>query len=196
MIVRLAAPSHCVRLTSNVRGQVVAHPALKASVTAVLLFVSTSAPATGTLCTMSEEIVFSCPISGGKTVSVCASSLNDEKARIAYRFGTLKDVELELVNDASRRGDAVEYNEAVGARGYDLFVRFRSGDYGYVVQQRWDGCPRSADEHCKGSSFFAGVTVYKAGRRLNRHECEGARRSLNLDPLKRLNVPTSGSWPK
>ena len=164
--------------------------------TAVLLVLSTSAFSKDTLCSPSENVVFSCPVERGKTISVCASPDNKNGARIIYRFGTSNKVDLELTADTSLETTVVEYNHELSAREYNTFVRFKSGEYAYTVQQRWDGCPSSPDELCKEDSFFAGVTVYKSGKRVTRRECSGSRSSLQFELLNRFHIPVSNQWPE
>lgn len=152
----------------------------------VLLVLSTSAFPNDTLCGSSEGVVFSCPVQRGKIISVCTSSSSQKEAKIAYRFGTSKKIDLDITADSSPETTAVEYNHELLARAYNTFVRFKSGEYAYTVQQQWDGA----------DSFFAGVKVYEAGKLIARRECNGARTSLDFRLLQQSRIPVSNHWPE
>jgi hypothetical protein len=48
-----------------------------------------------TLCALGEDVYFSCPLFGGKVVSVCASGNNDPKSGyVQYRYGLVDNIEL------------------------------------------------------------------------------------------------------
>ena len=58
----------------------------------ILLVLSASAFPNDTLCSSSESVVFSCPVELGKTISVCAYSPEQKEGKIAYRFGSTKEL--------------------------------------------------------------------------------------------------------
>lgn len=175
-------------------------PSAFASIVAVFLVVllaGNAAVADDTLCHQSEEIVFSCPVAQGKTVSVCALSDSNVGNKITYRFGELSKADIQITADLSGQQSIVEYNQETLARAYDIFVRFKFEKYAHVVQQRWNGCPTDPEDSCGGEdSFFAGVLVYESGKKIARRECSGPRKSLDYNILNRLRVPTSERWPK
>ncbi len=163
---------------------------------ALLLVFSTPAfPSEKTLCSSSEEVVFSCQLQRGKTVSVCASPSNQGCAKIAYRFGTTKKIELELTADTSQESPPIEYNGTMGSRASEYFVRFRSGEYTYTVQTQWDGCPWPGQTHCKKYSDFAGLLVYKSEKLITLRACTSPGTAINTELLSRLRVPVSDKWP-
>jgi hypothetical protein len=155
-------------------------------IAAVLLVLSGPAFPNDKLCGLSESVVFSCPVERGKTISVCASSSSQKEWKIAYRFGTSNKIDLALITGTSPEATTVEYNHELLARAYNTFVRFKSGEYAYAVQQQWDGA----------DSFFAGVKVYRVGKLVARLECIGARTSLNFELLQQSRIPVSGYWPE
>ena len=167
---------------------------------ALLLVLSTPAFPSETLCSSSEEVVFSCQIQRGKTVSVCASSSNQRTAIIAYRFGTAKKIELELTADTSHESPSIEHNGTMGTRAFEYFVRFKSGEYTYTVLTRWDGCPWPGQTHCKKYSDFAGLLVYKSEKLIARRACTpsagGGGTGIGTEQLSRWQVPVSEKWPE
>jgi len=171
---------------------------------AFLLVLSTPAFPSETLCSSSEEVVFSCQVQRGKTISVCASPSNQGGAKIAYRFGTTKKIELELTADTSQESPPIEYNSTLGTRASESFVRFRSGEYMYTVQNYWDGCPwvGQLPKDCKKYSDFAGLLVYKSEKLITRRACTspgtGTRHQsgINTEVMSRLRVPVSEKWPE
>ena len=164
-----------------------------------LLALSTSAFPSETLCSPSEEIVFSCRDQRGKTISVCASPSNHGGAKIAYRFGLAKKIELEIVADTSQKLLPVEHNSTLGSRASESFVRFRSGEYTYTVQNYWDGCPWPGQTHCKKYSMFTGVLVAKSDKLVARRVCSSnsdENSAIKIELLSRLRVPVSEKWPE
>ena len=164
-------------------------------VVASLLVLSTPAFPRETLCSSSEEVVFSCQVQRGRTISVCASPSNQGGAKIAYRFGTAKKIELELAADTSQESPPIEYNGTRGSRASEYFVRFRSGEYTYTVQTQWDGCPWLGQTHCKKYSDFAGVLVAKSEKLITLQACTSPGTAINTELLSRLRVPVSNKWP-
>jgi hypothetical protein len=161
-----------------------------------LLLLSTPAFPAESLCGSSEEIVFSCQLQNGKSVSVCASSRAPTSPAIAYRFGSSEKLELEIVAEMSRKSPPVEYNALNGARGYDHFVRFASGAFTYAVVERWDGCPMPGQTRCSKNSFFDGVVVTKATKLIARYSCKRISIGFQGEVLAQLGVPVSETWPE
>lgn len=122
-------------------------------------------------CTAAETIVFACR-TGAKRVSVCASkSSSPDEGYLQYRFGDPEsDAPLEMVLPPGRlppryaaRGENVPF-----AGGGGSWLRFRNGDYGYVVYSgigRWgpDGEPMEKD----------GIQVERQGRVVANLPCSG-----------------------
>src|ERR1700683_2916905 len=95
---------------------------------------STAANAASTLCLANEDTIFSCR-AGKKVISVCASKdLTAEHGYLQYRFGAPAKVELTIPGD--QPGPP---NTSAGSRtlvfsgGGGAYLRFKSGDYDYVV---------------------------------------------------------------
>jgi hypothetical protein len=87
-----------------------------------------------TLCSPAEETVFACSVAGGRMLSVCATPQAGGGAELVYRFGTLKKPELSIRALTTRGAGVIDGWQTEGARGGDAAVRFRNGDYVYVVQ--------------------------------------------------------------
>jgi hypothetical protein len=168
------------------------------SVLTQTLFLVLSAPAysNSSLCKTAEEVVFSCQVENGKSVSVCATRFSPEGANIAYRFGSENGIELELVADTSRKSPPIEHNWASGTRAYSYFVRFYSGEFSYTIQNHWDGCPGPGETRCKKYSDFTGVLVSRSEKLLARHTCKPNSIGIDSELLDELNVPISEKWPQ
>jgi hypothetical protein len=89
-----------------------------------------------TLCTSQENIYFSCPLDGGKIVSVCASG-NDKPSTgyVQYRYGTPEKVELIYPRkEVSPMGRFFVVNASEGSVNKDI-IKFKNGKYTYIVAQ-------------------------------------------------------------
>lgn len=89
-----------------------------------------------TLCTSQENIYFSCPLDGGKIVSVCAHG-NDEPSSgyVQYRYGTPEKVELIYPQkEVSPKGRFFVVNASEGSVNKDI-IKFKNGKYTYIVAQ-------------------------------------------------------------
>lgn len=163
---------------------------------AFLLVLSTPAFPGDTLCGAAEEVVFSCQVQRGKTVSVCASSRNQRTAIISYRFGSAKKIELELTADTSQASPPIEHNGTMGTRAYQHFVRFKSGEHTYTAESYWDGCPMPGGIRCKKHSDFTGILVAKSDKILARIACTSPGIGPDTDLLSQFGVPVSEQWPE
>jgi hypothetical protein len=95
----------------------------------------------GSLCSMSEKVIFSCAVkTGGKTVSLCASKdVTADRGYIQYRFGRPAKIELEY--PASKEGSQKQFRYSHYFRAQvDLTeVSFSSGDFNYTVFDSYNG---------------------------------------------------------
>jgi hypothetical protein len=160
-----------------------------------LVVLATSARAENSLCSASEQALFSCKTSGGRSISICAVSSAPGRSQLSYRFGTIRKLELQLSADTGASPVVVEGNQSQGARGYDHFIRFRSGDYSYTVRDYWGGCPGPGQARCPRESSFAGVLVAKSGRIIGKNRCMESISGMAPDALSKLSVPVSEDWP-
>lgn len=122
-----------------------------------------SATHSGTFCTAAEDVVFSCPTSDGKLVSVCASKgAGRGRGTLQYRSGkpgSRQGLERVLPNTAMiPRIAATGENEPFSGGG-GSWLRFRDGIYSYVVYSgigRWgpNGEPREKQ----------GVVIERSGK--------------------------------
>ncbi|WP_123515731.1 hypothetical protein [Pseudomonas frederiksbergensis] len=93
-----------------------------------------------TLCDSSEDIYFSCPLVGGKTVSICASG-NDKPASgyVQYRYGVPGKVELIFPQKKDPpKGRFFIVNASEGSVNMDI-IKFKTGRYTYLVAQAFVG---------------------------------------------------------
>lgn len=105
--------------------------------------------ASATQCVQGETHLYSCPMGGGRTVSVCVGN-----RQVSYRYGPQGDPEIDLTVPAGRPG--------LWAGGQSQpHLRFRSGAYDYVVYsgRQPDGVERS------------GVLVLRGGDEIRRLAC-------------------------
>ena len=105
--------------------------------------------ASATQCVQGESHLYSCPMGGGRTVSVCVGN-----RQVSYRYGPQGDAEIDLPVAAGRPG--------LWAGGQSQpRLRFRSGPYDYVVYsgREPDGVERS------------GVLVLRDGDEIRRLVC-------------------------
>jgi hypothetical protein len=125
----------------------------------LLLAAASCVAAADTLCTPSEQVVFSCRIGkAGKLVSLCASpGLSRDQGALAYRFGRPGRVELQFpaadVQDGAGRFRYAHYFRSQVDR---TEITFRSGHVRYAVFSYQD-----ADET---PSRKEGVRVSQPGR--------------------------------
>lgn len=113
----------------------------------LLLFVPL-AGLSDTLCDRDETAVFSCEI-GNKSLSVCLQGKNS----LAYRYGQEDAIELEL--------SSAVFSSAMCSGGAISRLRFRNGDYDYIVYDRL----------CRGGVDEAGLHVLKNGHLLADKSC-------------------------
>lgn len=100
---------------------------------------STAAP---TLCTPTEEVVFSCPLQRtAKVVSVCASPrllASPSKGHLVYRFGKLGAVELEFPKDKAGSLAKFVHSHYFRAQTDRTQLRFTSGDFTYELFDEYE----------------------------------------------------------
>lgn len=94
------------------------------------------------LCSASEKKYFSCPVSHGRTVSVCGSRDPQGRALLQYRVGVPgSNPELMFPDQPSPPAGKFEFVESGSAKSSLLNLRFRSGTTSYVVYRYsgvWD----------------------------------------------------------
>jgi len=100
---------------------------------AILSALSASA-APPTLCLANEVNVFSCG-AGKKVISVCASKdAAADRGYLQYRFGTPKSVELAVpAGKSTPPAKSALAGNLVFSGGGGAYLRFRNGDYEYIV---------------------------------------------------------------
>lgn len=122
---------------------------------------TSQANSTGNLCGSGEKVLFSCGY-GQKIASVCAVG----DATI-YRFGQRSAVELEIKSNGH---DNLAYKSTVvgqGQGGQQNSIRFRRGDYSYIVSAGESGSLSDSP----GTSLDA-ISVMKGHKDVASHECK------------------------
>lgn len=141
------------------------------------------------LCRTVEETVFACTITGSRLLSVCATPQAAGGAELVYRYGTLKIIELSIAALTTRGAGVIDGWQTEGARGGDAAVRFRNGEYSYVVQDLWTG-PSPGDTGCpRGGCSFVGVRVQKGAKVVSEKRCVAPVQTFKSGALARLGVP-------
>jgi hypothetical protein len=90
----------------------------------------------GTLCSDDEDIYFSCPLQGGKTVSICARGNSKPTAgSIQYRYDIPGKIELVYPKTAlPPKGKFFVVDASEGSVNLNI-IKFKSGVYTYLVNQ-------------------------------------------------------------
>ncbi|WNZ84223.1 hypothetical protein [Pseudomonas sp. P108] len=90
----------------------------------------------GTLCSAEEDIYFSCPLTGGKTVSVCAQGNNKPTAGyVQYRYGVPGKIEmLYPQKNVPPKGKFFVVDASEGSVNLNN-IKFKKGPYTYLVNQ-------------------------------------------------------------
>jgi len=86
------------------------------------------------LCSPSEKDYFSCPVSRGRTISVCGAHDGAGRALVQYRVGVVgTPPEFVYPGQPSPASGAFEFVESGSAKSSLLNLRFESGGTTYVV---------------------------------------------------------------
>ncbi|WP_460369293.1 hypothetical protein ACOYXF_25465 [Pseudomonas sp. Tul1A2] len=90
----------------------------------------------GTLCSDDEDIYFSCPLQGGKTVSICARGNSKPTAgSVQYRYGVPGKIEMSYPKTAlPPKGKFFVVDASEGSVNLNI-IKFKSGVYTYLVNQ-------------------------------------------------------------
>jgi hypothetical protein len=128
----------------------------------------------GTLCSDDEDIYFSCPLEGGKTVSVCARGNNKPTAGfVQYRYGVPSKIEMVYPKTAlPPKGKFFVVNASEGSVNLNI-IKFKNGAYTYLVNQ----------------AFLSYLTVLKDDKAVFRQYCgEGGNAYINRAALQGLET--------
>lgn len=138
------------------------------------------APGQASFCTAGEDVVFACRM-GAKLVSVCAAQGSTAATSyVQYRFGradSVEPLELQLPDARIVAAQAATGGNVPFAGGGAAWMRFRRGDYAYVVYSgigRWG--PQGETEE------RAGVVVERGGRQIAALRCDDDRAAGELGP--------------
>lgn len=110
----------------------------------------------GTLCSDDEDIYFSCPLEGGKTVSVCArENSKPTTGSVQYRYGVPGNIEMVYPKNAMPpKGKFFVVDASEGSVNLNI-IKFKSGAYTYLVSQ----------------AFVSFLTVLKEDKVVFRQSC-------------------------
>lgn len=141
------------------------------AVTFVFLLFCGVAFAADSHCLPEEETVFSCA-AGNKVISICASKdISTTSGYMQYRFGALNAVEItipETKEHPKKNVEAGTFSTANGGRtGH---IRFKKGEYGYVVYWAEVRGEYSADG-TRGWEYYQGVVVEYKGKKIANIKC-------------------------
>lgn len=115
-----------------------------------------------TLCRLDERTFFSCKIKE-KTLSICASPLDQPFEALEYRYGASSKIEMTYVATRENKNRFYAYVDPVSPGALVSQVWFDSGSFRYLVSQCVGGnCPK------KG-----GLIVYKNNKPIRSAACEG-----------------------
>ena len=123
-----------------------------------------------TLCSVQEDIYFSCPLPGGKIVSICALGNNSPNSGyVQYRYGVPEKTELLYPQSKDPpKGRFYVVNASEGGVSLNI-IKFYNGKYTYLVSQAY-------------RSF---LTVLKNGELVTRKSCDrGGYSFINRKALK------------
>lgn len=126
----------------------------------------------GTLCSGDEDIYFSCPLEGGKTVSVCARGNSKPTAgAVQYRYGVPGNIEMVYPKSAlPPKGKFFVVDASEGSVNLNI-IKFKSGAYTYLVSQ----------------AFVSFLTVLKEDKVVFRQRCDsGSYSFINRAALQGL----------
>lgn len=125
-------------------------------------------------CKPGEEAVLSCPVGGGKVLSLCATGANGpaDGLKMQYRFGKPGAVELSYPDRMAPAKGRFFLSTTPFSGGGEERIRFRSGSYDYVVFQRtlagaWN------DDGTRDHYQDEGVAVERDGKVVGKQICAG-----------------------
>jgi hypothetical protein len=149
---------------------------MKHALIAMFCTLSASAYAVPTLCLSDEQAIFSCHTATKKIISVCASKeLAPDHGYLQYRFGTPDKIEVSVPADRSiSPANSALSGTLVFSGGGGDYLRFKAGDYDYVVYTAIG----------KGWGEKDGVAIEKNGKRLSHVSCKD-------EPVSNLGVDFS-----
>jgi hypothetical protein len=128
--------------------------------------------------TPAPQTLFACT-AGGKRVAV---TLSDD--RLTYRFGPPGRPELSLTGDPQ---GGVFYHRTMYSRGEDQTLRFVSGQWNYILFNRWQAPQQLSSERIEPEYNVSGVLVMKDGKLVRRINCNKGSGNLTEWPVfKRL----------
>ena len=128
--------------------------------------------ANDTLCLPEEDTVFSCA-AGNKVISVCASKdISTTSGYMQYRFGAINHVEITIPETKEHPKKNVEAGTFFTANGGRTgHIRFKKGEYGYVVYWAEVRGEYSADG-TRGWEYYQGVVVEYKGKKIANIKCQ------------------------
>jgi hypothetical protein len=137
--------------------------------------------------TPAPQTVFICR-AGGKRIAV---TLRGD--RLIYSFGSLGRPEINLTG--SPQG-GVFYHRTMYSRGEDQTLRFVSGQWNYVLFNRWQAPQQLSGERIEPEYNVSGVLVMKDGKLVRRIDCNKGSGNLTEWPIfKQLKLDEENVTP-
>lgn len=137
--------------------------------------------------TPAPQTVFTCR-AGGKRIAV---TLRGD--RLIYSFGSLGRPEINLTG--SPQG-GVFYHRTMYSRGEDQTLRFVSGQWNYILFNRWQAPQQLSGERIEPEYNVSGVLVMKDGKLVRRIDCNKGSGNLTEWPIfKQLKLDEENVTP-
>lgn len=113
----------------------------------------------GTLCSLSERVIFSCPVKRpAKIVSLCASrNLSNDTGYLQYRFGLPEKIELEYPKDRTGTQSKFQYSHYFRAQVDLTEISFTNEGFEYQITDDYNGEEKPAQS-------IQGISVTAPGK--------------------------------
>jgi hypothetical protein len=146
----------------------------------VLTSVMAQKPTVVSHCKANEEVIFSCTTTKAKVISLCSSSLlTPDSGYLQYRFGPANKPELVYPATNEHPKKLFQSGTQMYSGGGSAFLKFKKGDYTYVV---FDGIGRGWEKE--------GVVIKKSGKQIAYLPCKGAWQSeIGPDLFEKVKIP-------
>lgn len=144
----------------------------------------TAAPKAPSHCSAQEKIIFSCPTSRTKVVSVCSSpSLTATSGTLQYRFGVVgPKPEFMFPQSQEHPKKYFQSGTLMYSGGGGAYLEFSSNDFKYVI---FTGSGKGWEKE--------GVVVSKAGKQVAFLRCQSPSVSeLGPDFFEHAGIPSAG----
>lgn len=134
-----------IAVTTNGKNNLLSFTKLTSANPAMTFSIKNSSPPSTTLCAEGEQIIFSCALEGsGKFASLCGSKkLTRDEGYLQYRFGRLRNVELEFPKDRKNSRQKFAYEHYFRSQFDETEISFENGGYLYTLFDYYNGEQRT-----------------------------------------------------